>query len=162
MEESSVVTQDRFEYQIGERVYIQKPLVLGQIKLITGLLKNVDLPKTVDVVEIVGAVQGVINEALSIVLIEDKMIKAAPEELAEYFSNSQLLERGKYFEWYAGSDVLVKVVNDFLSCNPVASVLSLVRMLVISLYVPTAPQIVEEMMESTGSTESVSTLQTET
>lgn len=162
MEESSVVTQDRFEYQIGERVYIQKPLVLGQIKLITGLLKNVDLPKTVDVVEIVGAVQGVINEALSIVLIEESMVKAKPEELSEYFSANQLIDRGKYFEWYAGSDVLVKVVNDFLSCNPVASVLSLVRMLVTSLYVPTAPQIVEEIMESTGSTESVSTLQTET
>ena len=162
MEESSVVTQDRFEYQIGERVYIQKPLVLGQIKLITSLLKNVDLPKTVDVVEIVGAVQGVINEALSIVLIEESMVKAKPEELSEYFSANQLIDRGKYFEWYAGSDVLVKVVNDFLSCNPVASVLSLVRMLVTSLYVPTAPQIVEEMMESTGSTESVSTLQTET
>ena len=162
MEESSVVTQDRFEYQIGERVYIQKPLVLGQIKLITSLLKNVDLPKTVDVVEIVGAVQGVINEALSIVLIEESMVKAKPEELSEYFSANQLIDRGKYFEWYAGSDVLVKVVNDFLSCNPVASVLSLARMLVTSLYVPTAPQIVEEMLESTGSTESVSTLQTET
>lgn len=161
MEENSVVTQDKFEYQIGEKVYIQKPLVLGQIKLITSLLKNIDLPKTVEVTEVVSAVQGVIGEALSIVLLEDSMLKAKPEELAEYFSPSQLIERAKYFEWYAGSDVLVKVVNDFLSCNPVASVLSLVRMLVTSLYVPTAPQLVEEPMESTGLTESVSTSQTE-
>lgn len=156
MEESSITVKDKFEYKIGEKTYIQKSLVLGQMKLLTNLLKTIDLPKTVEVIDIVNAIQAVIGESLSIVLIEESMLKASPEELSEYFSDSKRSERSKFFEWHVGADVLMNVVNDFLACTPVTSMFSLIRMLITNMYVPTVPTVTEET-ESTGLTESAST-----
>jgi hypothetical protein len=157
--------EEKNKYQVGEKIYIQKALVIGQIRLVTDLLKTIDLPKTIDVPEIVNSIGGVISEAMAIVLMEESMVKATAKELAVYFSAEAIKERVEEFTFKLGSDVIVEAVNDFLSCNPITSGLELIKTVVSNMYqVTPAIKIVEEKTEaeSTGSIESVSTLQTET
>ena len=44
-----------FKYQIANKTYVQRPLVLGQIRQLLGILKDIDLPKEADPVSIAVA-----------------------------------------------------------------------------------------------------------
>lgn len=149
-------SKEVFEYQIGDKKYLQKALVMGQVKLLTNLLKTINLPKTLDITEVVTAIQGTITEALAIILVEEPVLKESPKELAAYFSKQAIDERAASFEWCIDVDtqLINRVVTDFFACNPVASVLTLIRTLVMGLYTPVSQP--EETTESTGLTESAS------
>jgi hypothetical protein len=138
-----------FEYEIGDKTYVQKALVLGQIKLLTDLLKTIDLPKTLKPVEIAVAVEEVLPTALAIVLIEKD--KTTPGDI----QNRDIEATSKSFEWTLDSIVITRVIGDFLYCNPVASVLKLMNTAVSTMYVPNQPTAETKTEEKyTGSIES--------
>lgn len=141
------------EYVIVDKTYIQKPLVLGQIKQLTKLLKGIQWPQKLDIVEIVEALTDVLPQGLAIVLIEKG------KESAKELKTRDLTATQEEFEYGVDSELIIKVINDFLSCNPINSMWSLMRGVITTTYTnPTRQTGTQE----TGLTSSLSTSQEET
>ena len=101
-----------YRYEIGGKVYVQRTLVLGQVRQLTGLLQELRIePEKFDAAGLLALLGERLPEALAIVLTEegksprDKDLKALAEEL----------------EFSIDAETVVKVIEDFFSCNPAAS-----------------------------------------
>jgi hypothetical protein len=103
----------RHQYQIGEKVYIQKPLVLGQIKQFLTILQGIQLPATMDVMGIITALGDNLPKALAIVLIE------APGDVP--LKDRDITTIAAEIEYLVDLETAVKVAEDFFVCNPIAS-----------------------------------------
>lgn len=154
-----------FEYAVGEKTYVMRPMVLAQAKQLSILLKDRfpggddTLNGPLDFSDILEKVQDVLPEALAIVLVEkgsDVALKDRTEDdlktLADVFTEEMSLS------------VLTEVVSDFLEHTPIISVLQMLRGLLIStgVMVPvhlTKTEETESKTNSTGSIESSSTSQ---
>lgn len=109
----------KFIYQVGEKKFVQRKLVLGQIKQLTQFLKGLDLriPEGGDesgtAVAIFQAIGDRLAEAVSIVLVEEgQTIKERDmEKLQEYLDDNMDYE------------MALTVISDFFVCNPLGSVL---------------------------------------
>jgi len=99
-------------YTIGGVIYLQRPLVLLQIEQLSGFLATIALPPGTSVVGIVRLLGDRISDALAILLnpagteIDQKDLAAIAAELRKHVD----------------IETAVKVVEDFLSCNPVGLV----------------------------------------
>lgn len=102
-----------FEYTIGGKKYVQKKLVLGQIRQLTNLLDGIVIPENSDTTAWVLALGSKISEALAIVLTEENA------SLAE----KDLAQNTKEIEFNIEPELVVEVVEDFFACNPIASIL---------------------------------------
>jgi hypothetical protein len=143
------------EYVIGDKTYVQKPLVLGQIKQLTKVLKGIQWPKILDISEIINAVIDVVPEALSIVLIEKG------KESIQDLKTRDLKLTQEDFEYAVDTVTLMRVVDHFLSCNPINSLWRMMRNVISTTY--TAPALTEEtQVEATGLIDTSSTLPEET
>lgn len=100
-------------YTIGGKTYIQRTLVLGQVKQLKIVLTGLEIPENstgFDVVEILG---DRIPQALAIVLTEEgttlkgKDLTALAEEL----------------EFSIEAQVVFEVIEDFFICNPTVTLL---------------------------------------
>jgi hypothetical protein len=145
------------EYVIGEKTYIQKPLYLGQIKMLTKTLKGIEWPKTLDVPVIIDVIMDVIPEAFAVVLIEKG--KDSVEELKRRDIESIRTD----FENVLDSVTIMKVINDFLAFNPVTSMMGMLNNLIRTTYtiMPMKPELIEKTPE-TGLTDTLSTSAEET
>lgn len=145
-------TEEIFEYTVGDRVFVQKALVIAQTKMLVNLLRKVEMPEKLDIAVIVEAIAEQASMALAIVLIEKG--KETPEDL----KNRDLKSMEDYFEFAANTVVIARVVTDFLSCNPVTLVLSLLRSTVLTMYSGTQNMI----DQAQGKTESQTQMKTST
>ncbi len=104
---------DQYKYTIGDKVYVQRPMVLGQIDQLIDLLDGVSLPES----RSVGAIKKALGEkfyrALAIVLIEEGK---GPE-------GKDLDVMAKDLKWTIDHKTTFDVVDDFFGCNPVVSLL---------------------------------------
>jgi len=123
---------DKFEYEIGGKKFFQRPLVLGQIELITPIILKLTTGMSPEAVgeiakstptdgaaipeEGLNAVFEIADylttkkkmaEALSIVLIEDG------SELA----TRSMEDVQNHLRWNLGMDIAQKVIQDFFTCN---------------------------------------------
>jgi hypothetical protein len=103
------------KYEIGGKNYIQKPLVLGQIRQLLEVLKGVTIPANSDTLALVNAMSDRLPAALAVVLIpeglsslRDKDLDALALEIAFAITPEQTLG----------------VVEDFFDCNPLPSLLN--------------------------------------
>lgn len=101
-------------YKIGDKTYVQKKLVLGQVGQLTKLLATVELPagpKGLEATSMVMALGDNLSKALAIVLVEEGVpIKEKKlEDVTEMVSNSVDLKQA------------TEIVKDFFDCNPIAS-----------------------------------------
>jgi hypothetical protein len=103
-----------FKYEVGGKKYIQKPLVLAQIKQLISRTQDLEIPGEIDVLELIGLLGDRIPGALAIVLTEkgaalrDKDLDALALEL----------------EYSITHETILQVIEDFFVCNPIASLLS--------------------------------------
>jgi hypothetical protein len=105
-------------YTINGIEYIQQPLVLGQISQLIPALQGVVFT-SFEPVAVIGALADKLPEALAIVLRREGEALAG-KKLAEYLDN--IVE--------ADFDTTVRIVTDFFSCNPIASLLEQVAGLI--------------------------------
>jgi len=132
------------KYDIGGKSYVQKPLVLGQLRQLLAALKGVTIPTNVDSMGLVDALNDHLPAALAIVLIpegfspRDKDIEALAAEIEFAITPEQIFE----------------VVEDFFVCNPLPSLLDRLGM--------AAGKIMEQMTAGMGSMTSASSLPAET
>lgn len=99
-------------YTIGGVQYVQRPLVLLQIEQLSEFLSTIELPPGLNVAGMVRMLGGRISGALAIVLTPagtelDQKDRAA---IAAQLRN------------HVDIETTIRVVEDFLSCNPVGSV----------------------------------------
>jgi hypothetical protein len=103
--------KEKMVYEIGGKKYTQAKLVLGQVQQLIGLLAEVNWPATISAPAILMSLGDKAPDALAILLnplgveLKEKDLKA----MAEDFKYSIDLETG------------TEVIEDFLSCNQIAS-----------------------------------------
>ena len=101
------------KYDIGEKVYIQRPLVLGQTRQLLAVLDGVTLPDNLDIRSLIASLGKSLPGALAVVLTEegkspkDKDLDALSAEL----------------EFSITLEQTAQVIEDFFSCNPLPSLL---------------------------------------
>ena len=106
---------DKKEYrsEINGKVYILKPLVLGQVSQITQLLQGIEITSDMGTVDIIKLLDDRLPEAIAVVLTEegkklkDKDIPELTEEIRESLDIGTAMD----------------IVDCFFSLNPIASVL---------------------------------------
>ncbi|WP_298434585.1 hypothetical protein [Geobacter sp.] len=100
-------------YEIDGKVYLQRPLVLGQIRQLMPILEGVAIHPQSDAMQLIGALGDKMPKALAVVLtpegtsVRDKDLQALAEEIEFGISPEQVFV----------------VVEDFFDCNPIASLL---------------------------------------
>lgn len=160
-----IESREIYEYQIGTKTYIMKPLVLGQVKLISNLLKDrfPDTGNLADktVLDLVNEIQDILPEAFAIILIE-KGSEADTD--SRKLKDRNLKEIAEEIEFCLDLDVAIEVCNDFFVCTPLISAFqTLMGMVMPKLGANVGGEpITESKTESTGLTESSSTSAEET
>jgi len=144
---------EKFTYKIGGETYIQKPLVLGQINQLAAIMREMEIPKNVDMAALVVLFGSKLPMAIAIVLIEESATKNNPGSTPEYLMNRDIEKIAKKLEFTLDSETAARVVEDFFDCNPIASVLS--KFTGIS-------EKISGKIQQTGLNSSASTSQTET
>ena len=101
------------KYDIGGKVYVQRPLVLGQTRQLLRVLDGLALPGNLEVRSLIETLGESLPAALAVVLTEegkspkDKDIEALAAEL----------------EFSITLEQTAQVIEDFFDCNPLPSLL---------------------------------------
>lgn len=108
---------NRYEYNIGGIKYIQRKLVLSQVKDLFEALETVEIPKTSNMFAIIKAIGDKLPLILSIILtptgvrIEDKN----QEEIAEALKTNLEMDKA------------VEVIEDFFALNRISLLLEKIQ-----------------------------------
>jgi hypothetical protein len=132
------------KYHFGDKTYIQKPLVLGQMRQLSTVLQGFKLSGNLSVADIVDFLGAELPKALAVVLTEEGK---SPK-------NKDLTAMAEELEYSISLDDAVKVAEDFFACNQVTSLSEKITKMfggMMSL----------ESLEETGSNTSVSMPQEE-
>jgi len=108
---SEEIAQEVFEYEIGNTIYTQKKMTLGQVKMLNKLFGTVEIPSDFTALTLFTAFSGKLPEFMGVVLCK----KGTSLKERDYLSLVQELEDS------ADLDIGFKVVKDFFVCNPIAS-----------------------------------------
>lgn len=101
------------KYCIGDSIYVQKPIVLGQLKRLLSVLDGISLSGVTPLATL-QSVGEKLPSALAILLMADGVgVREAMEGVEE---------RADRIEWHASPEVCLEVVEDFFAFNPVSSV----------------------------------------
>lgn len=105
---------NEFRYEIGGITYIQRPLVLGQIRQLVNAIKGLVIPADIDTLGLISALGDKLPLTIAIVL--------TPEGVAIKDKNIHALAQAIEFE--ISPEQVIKVIEDFFACNPIASLLA--------------------------------------
>lgn len=103
---------EHFEYEIGGRKFVQKALVLGQVKLLITTIKGVTLPRDATPASLVIALGDKVSDVLAIVLSEEGVL----------LKNKKLKDVQDLIEQHLSIEQSIRMVEDFFDCNPIASI----------------------------------------
>lgn len=104
---------EEYKYTIGNKVYFQKPLVIGQVSQLLNLLKDVKIPSEINVLTLITLLGDKLSKAIAIILIEpDKPLKSKNVD-----------ELVTEIEFELSPEMAIKIVEDFFDCNPISSLL---------------------------------------
>ena len=99
------------EYVFNGITYIQRPLVLGQVRQLVNLLEGTSFRRDGGVQAVIEALGGKIGHALAIVLTEK----------GESPRDKDLDNLAGELEYVMTPEALLQVIDDFFSLNPVSS-----------------------------------------
>lgn len=105
--------EELFKYEIGGKTYIQRPLVLGQIRQLIGQLGGLKIYPGSGGVGIIFGLGEKLPSLLAVALTEEG--KSPKEKNVE--------EMAKEIEFEIDPETAIKVVEDFFVCNPTSSIL---------------------------------------
>jgi hypothetical protein len=132
------------KYEIGGRIFYQKPLVLGQVKQLIAVIKGLVLPYDLTVASMVLALGDKTPQALAILMVEDGVLlkNKKTDEIQELLEDNLTIEQ------------TIKVIEDFFDCNPIVSISEAM--------IGLTDKVQKTMAQATSLTESVPSLQEET
>jgi hypothetical protein len=102
-------------YTIGGTRYVQRSIVLGQLRLLMPVLAGIEI-QTGSSAELISVIGGRLPEALAVVLAEEG------EALREAMHPERLEERAGALAWSMTPDAALEVAEDFFVFNRVSSV----------------------------------------
>ena len=102
-------------YELGEKKFFQKKIVLGQIEQLLDLLQDIAIPATRDPWILKKALGEKIYKALAIVLVEEG--KTPRREMEEIDRLSEEIR------WNIDPETILQVIEDFFVLNPLSSLL---------------------------------------
>jgi hypothetical protein len=101
------------KYEFGGKVYIQEKLVWGQVKQLASVLKGITIEGQMTVPVLIDLLGDKLPLAMAVVLTEEG---TSPKD-------KNLEAIAKEFEFGIPVDIAFQVIEDFFSCNPIASTL---------------------------------------
>lgn len=142
-----------YKYHIGDKVYCQKPLVLGQIKQLEAFMKNFIIPGDLNVITLMSILGDKIPSALAIVLIEEGKslsdrfgLSVSPLKRGDQgvcnsgFGYEPILETMNQIALAIAINIdletTAQVIEDFFACNPTASIFQRLSGIISSLGIP--------------------------
>lgn len=102
-----------FTYEIGDKVYVQRPLVLAQVGQLISLLKGVVIPKNISAIEFIDLLGDRLPNALAVVL--------SPQDLPIKDKELRVIASDIGFSILPG--VVLEVIENFFDLNPLSSIL---------------------------------------
>jgi hypothetical protein len=101
-----------FKYEIGGRIFYQKPLVLGQSKQLISILKKLELPYVLNVSSLILTLGDKIAGVIAILMVEEgvSLKDKKVDEIQDIIEENLTIEQ------------TIKVIEDFFDCNPIASI----------------------------------------
>lgn len=135
----------KYEYEIGGKKYIQRPLVLGQVRQLMKLLQGLVFPKDINTIELIALLGDRLPQAIAIVLtpdgvnLKDKDINAIASDL----------------EFEISPETTIEVIENFFDCNPIPSLLEKVSGMAQKI----GKAMIKEQMETGSTPSSVSLLE---
>ncbi len=107
-------------YQIGNKTYIQRPIVMGQLGLLLPLLESVRITESgLQPGAVLAALGRNLPRALAVVLIED--------DLSVREAMNDLDARTDEMQWAVSPETALEVIEDFFDCNPISSIARRIR-----------------------------------
>jgi hypothetical protein len=103
-----------YSYKIGEKNYVQKPLVLGQYQQLMKEITGVSFPSEATYFDIVAVLGDRIHKVLAIVLIPEEITNLRDK------NNDELADE---ISFNIDVDTTFKVVEDFFVCNDISLLL---------------------------------------
>jgi len=101
--------EEVFEYEIGGKTYIQRKLVLGQIRQLMAILDGLKVDMGMSTLDLVAALTDRLPRALAVVLTPEGV---APRE-------KDIAKLAEEIEFEIDPETTLRVVEDFFDCNPV-------------------------------------------
>lgn len=97
------------KYVVGDKTFIQKAVVWGQVKQLIGEIEGVELPSDLTPQTVMTLLEEKLPRLIAIVLtVEGQSAKDKDiDELAEMF------------KWELGVDQVMEIIEDFFDCNPI-------------------------------------------
>jgi len=117
MSQGEIMEEEKkeFKYTIGDKVYFQRKLVLGQVNQLINLTKGLSFPEETTVMSLVSALGEKVTDAVAIVLI--------PADVSHLKQKS--LDKVRYdLESDMYPEQALEVVEDFFDCNQISSLLN--------------------------------------
>lgn len=100
-----------YRYQIGDKTYVQKTLVLGQIEQMIGLVDGLLLPQVITPATVIAALGERLYQVLAVALTEE----------GRPLKDKDLEALGRELKWTIEPETAVEAISDFFDCNPTAS-----------------------------------------
>lgn len=100
-------------YTIGNKTYIQKPLVFGQLKQLISLLQGLKIPDALDIFQLIDILDNKIHKAVAIVLTEE----------GTSLRDKDIEKVEKEIEYEIDINTIAKVIEDFFELTPISSLL---------------------------------------
>lgn len=99
-------------YKIDEKTYLQRQLVLGQVRQLLDLLQGMQIPGNLDALGLVGLLGDRLPLLLAVVLTEQGK---SPK-------NKDLPALADELEFSITPEQTLSVIEDFFECNPLSSI----------------------------------------
>jgi hypothetical protein len=99
-------------YVIGEKKYVQKPIVLGQVRQLTDLFKDVVIPEDLSITSILMSLGSNLGKAIAIVLTEEGVS----------LRNKNIEESASDIEFNITPEQALEVVEDFFGITDISLV----------------------------------------
>lgn len=105
-------------YEIGGQRYVQRPLVLGQLRALLAVLEGLELKGGMGALELIETIGDRLPRALAVVLVPEEM--SVREAIVE---EEAVRERELELDCAITTGQCLEVIEDFFGCNPVSSLL---------------------------------------
>ena len=101
-------------YEIEGKKYVQRPIVLGQLRLLMPILAGIEI-RTWSAAELISTISARLPDALAVVLVEEGA------GLKEAMGPESLEKRSSVLEWSLTPETAIEVAEDFFAVNRVSS-----------------------------------------
>jgi hypothetical protein len=115
---------EKYHYTIGDKKFIQRPLVLGQVNQLIAVMRGMRIPVTADYAPLMLAFGNKMPMAMAIVLLEQNAVAGkSRQDISRYLMDRELQPLADEIEFNAEGEEIARVIEDFFDCNPIASLL---------------------------------------